>query len=1250
MLIKSTTIPEQLVKKDKNLLNCGKPLKRINHQMIKHLSIRVTWHDSKWNGTMCQNPSQNSFCLNLPRIYAEKDDEVEDDLAGQHWADLEQHQLPPCKGEGGGFMSSRSYKRLFNHPYNKPNMRNIPHLALRPTNIDVPPYSSFAVPFWWMLRKNQQEIREQYPDIPVDENPPFPSSWVYSSATQEALLNKFYGYIKENQSLVVFYAKGANPVDENSRRIIVGIGSIWNKSNILKYESSADYTYPLWDRLIGHGIRANDLSSEGLLLPYHEYLALPDNFEIKTKEGVKTKHDLLNEIKLTLQETASRQEVIDDFAYGTAHVNDSSILLILGKLRSIIERIREHGIVKDVYEHHLTWIDRQIGKVKESMGPFPSFADALLALGFQFGYSLEEDLRNNGHLGVKDNPWDAWEDVLFGKISMVQRLYVADLQYFRDIWLNESTERKELLMLLSRFELREKQIKNWFDSNQRQKLGYKITDAEILINPYRIAELDEGNQEYYPIAVETIDNGLYMDRAIQGEFVPEKPQLVDSPLDQRRIRAIITDVLKRAAENGDTLLSVNEITETINTLNFQRATVLPANYIFANIAFINEQIPCVRSGDQIALQLKKYGEIESYFRKILLARAKRGLEGIAEEWESLIKTAIANNGITFDPSNSKHAAALADQVAALRQLTERKISVLHGPAGTGKTTVLGALFGCKTLTSEGILLLAPTGKARVKLGKMAGGEAYTIAQFLSKQKRFDWDRMKPIFYSAQKYKAEQNVIIDESSMLTEDDLYALLQALDLAHIKRIILVGDPYQLPPIGAGRPFADFCTFLDNLPSDSADGDAISALARLKEVVRNVDGANSDSLTLASWYSGIKPSKDADSVFQKLGDNLLLNDLCMATWTDEQSLIESMNTQLIDKLGLADDRDYQTLNKFLGVQGARIDTKKIEGFQLLSPVKSPYWGAFNLNRIFQQQFRTGLKGAVSIGDYRIGLYDKVIQTVNEKKEGFPGGITFQISNGQLGLVRDITKGFANVMFAGQDNNLTFGYKSQGQAEGDSGNIELAYAITVHKSQGSDFDYVFLVIPKTGRIISRELIYTALTRAKKQLILLIEGDSPHWIINLSKPQYSETAKRNTHLFSYAVRDQHNTIPYAEGLIHKTKKEGLLVRSKSEVIIANMLVEKGVEFEYEREFIGKNDQKRIPDFTFIDAAGDTIFLEHLGMMSLPSYKADWEKKLAFYESNGYKIGNNLFTTTESEKGGIDSLAIADVIDKILELM
>ncbi len=1216
--------------------------------------MRVAWHDNKWNGSVCNHPSNNSFCIHLPRIYEEKDEVAEEKIKGTHWGKLSTKQLPPCKAEGGGFMSNIKYTREFNHPYSRSKNKDNPHQALIPTSFEIPPFSTFAVPFWWMLKSNQSAILELYPDIPKDETPPFPSSWIYSRQTQEAILKKVFDPIKEEHSLSIFYVKGPNPIDEDSRRLIVGIGIIKKKSPILTYETKADYTYPIWDRLITHGIRPDDPQSEGILLPYHQYLDLPEDYTLKTKEGKKSKNDLLDEIKLTLQEVASRQEAIDEFTYGSKWVNDSSILVVLGKLRSIIERIQDHGIVKGHWDNHLLWIDRQIGKVKESMGPFPSFANALIALGFQYGHTLEEDMREQKVIAPKDNPWDVWDGVINERIHLNNKAYQGDLPHYRDIWLNETNERKELLQLLSRFELTDKQIKNWFDPVLRIKLGFKESDADILENPYLIAEDDTGDKEHYPIAVETIDNGLFADKAIQGDCVPLKPQLVDSPLDTRRIRAIIISLLKKAAENGDTLMSVLEITESLNTLNLQRTTVVPINYIASNTEFLKLKIEHFKSDDLDALQLKHYAAIEAYFRRTLLARARKELDPIDEDWETLIKQTIKANGINFDNTNNRHNAALADQVEALKQITSRKISILHGPAGTGKTTVMGAFFGCKELTKDGILLLAPTGKARVKLGKMAGSEAFTIAQFLNKQKRFDWARMKPKFIGPEKYKGEQNVIVDECSMLTEDDLYALLQALDMGHVQRIILVGDPYQLPPIGAGRPFADLCAHLELLEEKDEDFSAVKCLARLKEVVRTVEGENSDTLTLASWYSGIKPPKNADAIFSKLGDNNLLNDLKVLCWQDEEELIDKMNQVLVDVLKLKDKTDYISLNAFLGINGNDFDTSKIEAFQLLSPVKAPYWGSFNLNRKFQQQFRKGLYGSAKIGDYQIGFCDKVIQTINEWRKAYPGDKEHQLSNGQLGLVRSITKTkggtFANVVFAGVEEKVSFGYKSQGNTESEDANLELAYAITVHKSQGSDFDYVFLIIPKTGRIISRELIYTALTRAKKKLILLVEGDAPHWIINLSKPQYSETAKRNTHVFRPSVREAKSSVPYAEGLIHKTKKEGLLVRSKSEVIIANMLIEKGIEFEYERELIGQGGQKRIPDFTFIDAAGDLIILEHLGMMSIPSYQTDWQKKLKFYNENKYVMNDKLFTTTESEKGGIDSLAIEKVITHIQQYL
>ena len=213
---------------------------------------------------------------------------------------------------------------------------------------------------------------------------------------------------------------------------------------------------------------------------------------------------------------------------------------------------------------------------------------------------------------------------------------------------------------------------------------------------------------------------------------------------------------------------------------------------------------------------------------------------------------------------------------------------------------------------------------------------------------------------------------------------------------------------------------------------------------------------------------------------------------------------------------------------------------------------------------------------------------------------------------------------------------------------LELAYAITIHKSQGSDFDTVLVVLPKTGRILSRELIYTALTRAKSKLILLIE-DNTSWLMEFTKPQASILAKRNSNLFKYSVRKDNNEIPYVEGLIHKTLKPNLIVRSKSEVIIANLLYERGIKFEYEK-MIKEYGKCCIPDFTFEDASGDIIIWEHLGMLDNPAYKESWEKKLLFYKSIGFIEGENLFTTIDHENGAIDSMEIVRTINKLEEIL
>ena len=170
-----------------------------------HLTIRVAWHDSHWNGSICSQPALNSFCTALPRIREGRSD-GEEALAGRSFDKLTQDQLPPCKAESGFFMSPQSWMREFEHPYTKNKNCVETHGDLKPRKLEVPAWSAISVPFNWMLRRRQKEIdARMVKALPSDEQPPFPSPWVFGRARQDALVEHVYGRLAKEKSLVLFY-------------------------------------------------------------------------------------------------------------------------------------------------------------------------------------------------------------------------------------------------------------------------------------------------------------------------------------------------------------------------------------------------------------------------------------------------------------------------------------------------------------------------------------------------------------------------------------------------------------------------------------------------------------------------------------------------------------------------------------------------------------------------------------------------------------------------------------------------------------------------------------------------------------------------------------------------------------------------------------------------------------------------------------------------------------------------------------
>lgn len=1226
-----------------------------------HLTMRVAWHGSRWNGRVCPAPSSNAFCVALDRIREEKDDVAEDALAGRAWHELTQGELPPCKAESGAFMNETEWTRRFNHPYATIKKAAATHGHLEPTDVKVPPFATFAVPFGWMLRSEQAAIDAKLPSpLPSDEESPFASPWVFGRARQTAIVDHVFNHLTPERSLVFFYCKEGQPLGDTVPRLVVGVGRIQSIAPVKYYDApTGKSAYPMWDRLLRHSIRPDGF--DGFLLPYHDYLEPTGD----TAEDAR-RAELLAEIAVPADPAHMRV-----FSYAAELAPADIALSTLIRCLESVRKIRSHGIAAGPWERREEWLNTQIGQAWKDRGAFPGLGSALEALGMRLGTALTLELVASGAVGRDEDPWPHIDALLRGQTRPPQPTYDADLKAVRDTWLNLADERRALLKLLSRFALTPAQASRWFDPTKRAAACTALTtDAEIIENPYRISEVDLGDAKESAVSVGTIDRGLLPDATIAALHPVPSPSLVQSAADPRRLRAALVSVLRRASENGDSLLSVTEAVEKVAALQLAHPCLIGVDWPATNAAaltgvveLIDLPAPQGQHTGISALQLTELKLREERLRSVLSKRAGKAAPEVSSDWKKLLVEAIEAAGGAYDPNNARHVLAIDEQAAALARVTSRRLTALVGRAGTGKTSVMGALLLNSALARDGILLLAPTGKARVRLGKAANAEAMTVAQFLNELGRYDGVRQRPRFQGREKYRKEKTVVIDECSMLTMDDLAAVLEALDLAHVQRLILVGDPNQLPPIGVGRPFADLTSYLQTTEAQSDAGLPLDeALARLSVEVRAVAGAEqaSDTLRLASWFTRETQPVDADRVLSDLETGRPFNDLDLFFWTTPDELRSRLSEAFQKHLGLTQAGDVSGFNASLGIDERGWVSFDLPGgsehWQILSPVRMHPHGVRDLNRWTQRRYRAReLKAAtdpwvVSLGDENIVIRDKVIQASNQWRNAFDGQQSgdHYVANGEVGLVGNGKSPWLNVIFAGRPN-LRFGYSGR-DFPGGSGPLELAYAITVHKSQGSEFQKVFVVLPKNCRPLSRELLYTALTRSRRQLVLLIEGDNPSVLFDYTRPERSETARRNTNLFQGVLRRVESEVPYAENLIHRTEK-GHLVRSKSELVIANMLFQSGVEYEYERVLDGEVEPGRLrPDFSFVTADGDLILWEHLGMMAREDYRKGWQWKKAWYEANGFSVGRTLFTSQDDDRGGLDSASIRSNVDAIKTLL
>ncbi|MEG1751853.1 MAG: ATP-dependent RecD-like DNA helicase [Clostridia bacterium] len=381
-----------------------------------------------------------------------------------------------------------------------------------------------------------------------------------------------------------------------------------------------------------------------------------------------------------------------------------------------------------------------------------------------------------------------------------------------------------------------------------------------------------------------------------------------------------------------------------------------------------------------------------------------------------------------------------EQKNAIQTAVEKGVSVITGGPGTGKTTIICCILNVLKQANNKVLLLAPTGRAAKRLSETTNFEAKTIHRaleidFKDQKSMFKHNENDPLLADA--------IIVDEVSMVDVALMTALVRA--MPRDCKLVLVGDKDQLPSVGAG-----------NVLDDIIKSKTIT-VCQLTQIFRQ----NSKSLIITNAHA------------INMGNMPIIDNSSEDFFFDKKDGSEEIKTSVVNMVSFR-------LPKYLNISADKI--------QVLSAMKNGNAGVENLNVCLQQRLNppSPNKREVLVGQTIFREYDKVMQiTNNYNLEWVKKNLTRQelgagVFNGDIGTISHIQKGTLETDILFEDG------RSCRYSRSDLLELKLAYAITIHKSQGSEFDVV--VIPVTtgsNQIMTRNLIYTAVTRAKKMVVIV---------------------------------------------------------------------------------------------------------------------------------------------------------------------
>lgn len=513
-----------------------------------------------------------------------------------------------------------------------------------------------------------------------------------------------------------------------------------------------------------------------------------------------------------------------------------------------------------------------------------------------------------------------------------------------------------------------------------------------------------------------------------------------SMLSDERADAGVLYTLAFNLDNGHTFIPVEKLTYAVCTLLSDEDVVFDEDRALASIDRLAERGRLVREyiAGRDAVYLRGMHDAETYLAEMLGRMAERNYEYDFDVDELL---AALMDSSEFPYSDK--------QRQAISCAARNGLVILTGGPGTGKTTTVRGILQVFEAIGLNTLLAAPTGRAAKRLSELTGMEAKTIHRLLEAgfaaggHTAFARNLTNPLECDA--------VILDEVSMVDITLMQALIEA--LPHGARLVLVGDADQLPPVGPGNFLRDV---IGSHRVPTIQLTEIFRQAQQSDIVMNAHAVNAGQMPVPSRADG---------------------DFFWLKRTDPGTVIETVAQLCATRLP-----------NHYGFSPSQI--------QVLSPAKRQGSGTVALNRRLQEALNPPAKTKLEkrFGDWVFREGDRVMQVRNNYdivwERGEDGEQGMGMFNGDVGEILRIFPQQECMTIRFDDRVATYTYDMLGE-------LELAYAVTVHKSQGSEFDAVVLALSDglPRRLLTRSILYTAITRAKQLLVIVGSQDTVAYMV-----------------------------------------------------------------------------------------------------------------------------------------------------------